>query len=513
LVARQALEVARMAMIEIGHAIVDMDAKTAGYIVGAIAYEAAESAAITAILVLFGAAEVGSGGLATPAVGAGVAGIVGAKAATFARLANKLTKLDNIKAFPKVVKAIEKLQDVAVMAIRYPMCFVAGTQVHTQNGMKSIETIKVGDLVLTRDENTPDSPNRYRPVTELFQTSPNRLLTIRYVVESEVEELTCTGQHPFYVVRVDKGHEASYTSQLSNVEGSTNASEVASPSTGQFCQADQLEIGDELLLADGRHATIFYIDEQQAADGETFTTYNFSVDEYHTYFVGKLGVWVHNTGNPCDEAFVVFQKGLDNGSGFTKAYRDSIQWLLDKHGHSEGLSLLRKHEDDLKDLIADGLKYSLTKDYPDLKNTKLADFVSRNRWLEPTRDSSGTLPSNASGRGVRRNTPSQAASIERHHLFPEELESKFKKVFGDDYNQDDFTVAVGVDIHKQIHGNVPKDAGGKFRGIFADPDTAKVEYNQRWKNFFNGFAGDAQPSPKQVIKFAEDLVNEFGLDL
>jgi hypothetical protein len=270
------------------------------------------------------------------------------------------------------------------------MCFVAGTQVHTQNGMKSIETIKVGDLVLTRDENNADSPNRYRPVTELFQTSPNGLMTIRFVVESEVEELTCTGQHPFYVIRVDKGHEASYTSQLSNVEGSTNASEVASPSTGQFCQASQLEIGDELLLADGRHATIFYIDQQQAADGETFTTYNFSVDGDHTYFVGKFGVWVHNTGNPCDEAFEIYvkvMKASENGSSaHTEAYTKAFAHLLKT---DEGVAFYKKHMRDLDGFVTQAFKHTLTKDYPELKDpnlTNFAEYVAKNKYVEDPHD-------------------------------------------------------------------------------------------------------------------------------
>ena len=83
------------------------------------------------------------------------------------------------------------------------------------------------------------------------------------------------------------------------------------------------------------------------------------MEDDHTYFVGTLGVWVHNTGNPCDEAFVVFQELIDEGKGFTESYRGAIRWLLDTKGESEGLALLRMHQDDLNKLIENGLKYAL----------------------------------------------------------------------------------------------------------------------------------------------------------
>ena len=55
-------------------------------------------------------------------------------------------------------------------------------------------------------------------------------------------------------------------------------------------------MGDELLLADGSLAHLQKITSEEAAPGESFTTYNFEVEQDHTYLVGKLGVWVHNSG-------------------------------------------------------------------------------------------------------------------------------------------------------------------------------------------------------------------------
>ena len=39
-------------------------------------------------------------------------------------------------------------------------CFVAGTLVHTDKGLVPIDQIKVGDMVLSRDENNPDGEKR-----------------------------------------------------------------------------------------------------------------------------------------------------------------------------------------------------------------------------------------------------------------------------------------------------------------------------------------------------------------
>jgi len=60
--------------------------------------------------------------------------------------------------------------------------------------------------------------------------------------------------------------------------------------------AAELQVGDEFLLHDGGRARLIGIRIESAAAGTTFTTYNIEVEEDHTYHVGQLGTWVHNTG-------------------------------------------------------------------------------------------------------------------------------------------------------------------------------------------------------------------------
>jgi hypothetical protein len=84
-------------MVEIGHAILDMTLKQAGYIVGTVAYEAVETAVLVAIEAGLAAATVGSAGTATPATAGGTAAIVSAKGVAVASLVNRLNKIPAIR--------------------------------------------------------------------------------------------------------------------------------------------------------------------------------------------------------------------------------------------------------------------------------------------------------------------------------------------------------------------------------------------------------------------------------
>jgi hypothetical protein len=72
--------------------------------------------------------------------------------------------------------------------------------------------------------------------------------------------LTTTAEHPFYV----KGKG--------------------------FVPAGELTVADTLQSASGDPITILDIDNTPL----NLTAYNYAVADYHTYFVGESGVWVHN---------------------------------------------------------------------------------------------------------------------------------------------------------------------------------------------------------------------------
>jgi hypothetical protein len=57
--------------------------------------------------------------------------------------------------------------------------------------------------------------------------------------------------------------------------------------------ADELQAGDKLQKADGSNLTIDKVEFDKL--DEPVTVYNFTVADYHTYYVTDIGIWVHNT--------------------------------------------------------------------------------------------------------------------------------------------------------------------------------------------------------------------------
>ena len=150
-------------------------------------------------------------------------------------------------------------------------CFKEGTLVATEDGLKPIENIEVGDKVLAYDEATGEKA--YKPVVRLFR---NETLEWYHIFVNN-EELVCTGGHPFFVK--DKG----------------------------FVSAKALSVGDILHLSDGTLVAISAIAIEKLEQSET--TYNFEVADFHTYYVGKNEVLVHNM---CERAAMRAAKRSEN---------------------------------------------------------------------------------------------------------------------------------------------------------------------------------------------------------
>ncbi len=75
-----------------------------------------------------------------------------------------------------------------------PLCFAAGTPVHTDHGDVPVQDIKVGDEVLS--ENSKTGKTEYQPVTALTHPHLDQLLEIR--IEGEAEPLRPSTGHPFW---------------------------------------------------------------------------------------------------------------------------------------------------------------------------------------------------------------------------------------------------------------------------------------------------------------------------
>ncbi|MEM9108896.1 MAG: LamG-like jellyroll fold domain-containing protein [Planctomycetota bacterium] len=218
-----------------------------------------------------------------------------------ATMVGVLNKLDNIDYLAPVAAALQRSRLFYQRLTTTHVCFVAGTPVHTAEGLKPIEDVQAEDLVLSRNEATFEQG--YRRVVDTIITRPDRLFHLTYRVGDDDESiLTGTGEHPFYAAN-----------------------------RRAFVPAKELAVGDTFCLHDGRPARLVAIDIEQAPAGETFTTYNFEVEGWHTYFVGEdnAGVWVHNRGDGCEYVASLFNH-IQKRDGLEDRDWDAFVKLIDE---------------------------------------------------------------------------------------------------------------------------------------------------------------------------------------
>lgn len=137
------------------------------------------------------------------------------------------------------------------------VCFVAGTPVLAACGYIAIEEIKAGDMVWAENPETGE-----KELKEVVQTFVNETTELIYIQVGS-EEIVTTPEHPFY-----------------------------SPIKG-WIAACKLRAGDILVLQNGKYVTVEKV--QHEILETPITVYNFEVADFHTYYVGKNSVLVHNT--------------------------------------------------------------------------------------------------------------------------------------------------------------------------------------------------------------------------
>lgn len=182
---------------------------------------------------------------------------------------------------------IQVLKDSVAARAVSKLCFVAGTLVVTQSGLTPIECIQPGELVLSQDELTHQQD--FKPVVRTITTHPTELYTMVYTSpDGEAVEIVGTGNHPVYVLR-----------------------------TNRFVPIADVRDGDSLLLSSGQQATVQAVRLSATSTlDQPFTTYNLEVEDFHTYFVGTSGVWVHNEGREfCTRMAGLFEKFMVRRNG------------------------------------------------------------------------------------------------------------------------------------------------------------------------------------------------------
>ena len=163
-----------------------------------------------------------------------------------------------------------RISDIVDNAACLLSSFSGGTQVETREGLKSIESIIVGDEVVALDAYTGQLV--YRPVFSLMR----RLAPIIYHVavqrDNKFEEvLNVTSEHKLFVK--DRGWTA----------------------------ARDISEGDLIISKDAIPLRVTRNDHENLA---TFV-YNLEIAQDHSYFVGTLGALAHNTHGNCKSSTAV----------------------------------------------------------------------------------------------------------------------------------------------------------------------------------------------------------------
>ena len=255
---------------------------------------------------------------------------------------------------------------------------VAGTLVHTKEGLRPIEEIKVGDYVLSKPENGGELA--YKRVTKTFVREDSEVWGVTYgYALNKAAVLVTTAEHPFWVTKLavkdpsvkfggmyiphekwvtatemfktndnyykGKGENAGY--YLSAYDGKKYPVGEATP----ICMATSKPKRNRVADFSGSEFGVLWPvtpDSQRAAMGgvdfrvsppvpltlpephtnimstndldknsrnsdkttwvagttefytrgyqpKRCTVYNLEVEDFHTYFVGEHGIWVHNT--------------------------------------------------------------------------------------------------------------------------------------------------------------------------------------------------------------------------
>jgi hypothetical protein len=243
---------------------------------------------------------------------------------------DKLRSKDGLSGAALEKKALDELRTPAIG------CFVAGTLVHTKEGLKPIEQIKVGDWVLSRPENPDDGTETgYKRVTKTFRFEDKEVVRFWWAPNAEAEwaqteSVYVTPNHPVWLnpngwvamgrlhlpgklkpETIHRGDDEGLSKELVLADGSFGAmlDVIDLYRTGRpeiaFTEEEDGWVGHLLDFSSMPpvvvQANLEYDYKSwgdpvnETRERYTSTVYNFEVEDWHTYFVGKTGLWVHNT--------------------------------------------------------------------------------------------------------------------------------------------------------------------------------------------------------------------------
>ncbi len=197
-----------------------------------------------------------------------------------------------------------------------PCCFTKGTPVLTEDGLRPIEEIQVGDKVWSRNPETGDTA--LKEVTDAIPRHEREIWTVEVSAhDGDTEIFETTEEHPWWII-----------------------------GKGWLRTDELLSSGMQVETQDGKILDVISVSKTDRIDG----TYNITVEDFHTYFVGDLKVLVHNC---LDDLF----SGLNGVSrtefdkltarwdkGTFPNLADSLRYHAGKHGKGDLVRYLRQSE-------------------------------------------------------------------------------------------------------------------------------------------------------------------------
>jgi hypothetical protein len=208
--------------------------------------------------------------------------------------------------------------------------FVAGTPVRTDNGLIPIEIMQVGDLVLSRCGK--DGQQAYKRVTNVLQHEPQVVIEVYVTTEDKPNaarmKLVTTKDHPILVEgenwlkagRLDNHWQSKQRFMLADgsegwSRGSTNIYLTEELGVGwrpshmgdETREGFKWDYPNNKFVADKTLALQALRDWREEHDHPMYQVpeeflfelpvYNLEVEDFHTYYVGELGVCVHDSRN------------------------------------------------------------------------------------------------------------------------------------------------------------------------------------------------------------------------
>ena len=156
--------------------------------------------------------------------------------------------------------------------------FSADTEVSTPSGDIPISEIEADDIVLAYNELTGEI-GEYEVTHTISHTDE---VIIHLYIDGELIETT--PEHPFY------------------------------NDSGEWIDAEDLEVGEEILSLDGDYGIV---EKVVVIEDANQPMYNLTVDEAHTFFIGEGDWLVHNTNKPpfCQNPLDILNIGQPDAAG------------------------------------------------------------------------------------------------------------------------------------------------------------------------------------------------------